>query len=161
MPPITTCASYTRKQAANRNILWEVLGFWTLSSVWNSKQPKTWRFGNWIWCPLQVRGGRHSPCAFSCYISSTVRCVRCIYSRCYMTREVLLLKSAFSKGLNRVGVSLRPPEDGNRSKRFFRRIPSSGMWRHVGVVRTDVSKEYILNYQCRTIRKRGIALEVD
>jgi hypothetical protein len=38
----------------------ELLGFWALSIVRNSKYYKTQRFGNWIcFCP-QVRGGRQS-----------------------------------------------------------------------------------------------------
>jgi hypothetical protein len=52
---------------------------------------------------------------FSCYISWTHNGVRCLESCSYMTWIVQSLRSALSKGLNRVGVSLASPEDRNRS----------------------------------------------
>jgi hypothetical protein len=44
----------------------ELLGFWTLSIVWNSKYQKKQRFGNWICFRLQVRGKGHLLC-WVCY----------------------------------------------------------------------------------------------
>jgi hypothetical protein len=35
----------------------ELLGFWTLSIVRNSKYQKSQRFGNWIWFRPQMKGG--------------------------------------------------------------------------------------------------------
>jgi hypothetical protein len=52
---------------------------------------KTQRFWNWISFRVQVRVGKHLPC------------------------WVQLLRSALSKGSNRLDVSVPSPEDGNRS----------------------------------------------
>jgi hypothetical protein len=102
----------------------EVMGFWTLSIVRNSKYKRTQRFGKWICFHRHMRGRvtysvgstsncitvplctlHHSLyCLLSCYISWTQHGVSCLYSCCYVTWVVHWLRLGLSKGPNRVGV---------------------------------------------------------
>jgi hypothetical protein len=94
------------------NTVTELLGFWTLFTVGNSKYSKTQHFRNRMRFRLQMRE-RQTPTLLG-PLESAVQNVRL----------------ALFEGPNRVGVSLLSPEDGSRSSFrnvvFVFRIPDVG-----------------------------------
>jgi hypothetical protein len=63
MRPTNNSLLNTRQQKQNKTtFIPELLGYWTLSIVQNSKNYKTHHFGNWICFCSQVMGGKHILC---------------------------------------------------------------------------------------------------